>query len=221
MFSSRESLNQIYQILLQHFDRQHWWPADGPFEVCVGAILTQNTSWTNVEKAISNLKQAGVLSYRELIQVLDQDLARMIQPAGYFNVKTKRLRNFLNFIRDEFDDFDRLFSLSHSELREKLLSISGIGPETADSMVLYAFGKPSFVVDAYTKRILVRHSLIDEEADYYQIQEFFENNLVDDPQLFNEYHALLVRIGKNYCKKSKPNCRACPLREIGELRTDL
>lgn len=180
----------------------------------MGAILTQNTAWSNVEKAIANLKNENLLNFEKLFQTSDKIISQLIKPAGYFNIKTRRLRNFLNFVKNEFGSFENLFDLSTEKLREVLLSITGIGPETADSIVLYAFNRPTFVVDAYTQRVLVRHSLIDGEADYYRIKDFFESNLQTDQKFFNEYHALLVMIGKHYCAKSKPKCEKCPLNEV-------
>lgn len=207
-------LQEIYQNLFDHFGPQHWWPGDSPFEICLGAILTQNTNWQNVEKAMANLKQAQVLNYQSLLQAKDKDIARWIQPSGYFNVKTKRLRAFLTAIDERYQDFSNLQLLDGLSLREFLLSITGIGPETADSMVLYAFGHATFVIDAYTKRFLVRHRLMDAEADYYRMKDYFESHLESDASLYNEYHALIVMLGKHYCKKSKPDCEACPLKEI-------
>lgn len=207
-------LIDMYERLSVSFGPQHWWPAESPFEVCVGAILTQNTAWKNVEKAIANLKGRGLLEFVSLHAAPDTVIAECIRPAGYFNIKTKRLRNFLNTIQNNFGGMAPLFELKPTALREKLLAISGIGPETADSMVLYAFGKPAFVVDAYTKRILVRHSLMDAEADYFRLQEFFTTRLETNVALYNEYHALIVRVGNQFCKKSTPRCETCPLREF-------
>ncbi|HLD45565.1 MAG TPA: endonuclease III domain-containing protein [bacterium] len=207
------TLEDIYQKLLSHFGPQHWWPGDTPFEICVGAILTQNTAWSNVEKAIANLKNNQLLSFERLLATPAQSVAELIKPAGYFNIKTKRLKSFLGAIKREQGDFDTLSSLSTSSLREFLLSISGIGPETADSMMLYAFERSVFVVDAYTNRMLTRHSLVDEEADYFRLQEYFEDHLEKDVALFNEYHALIVKLGKEFCRKSNPKCEECPLRE--------
>lgn len=205
---------EIFQKLKNHFGAQNWWPGETPFEVCVGAILTQNTNWSNVEKAITNLKAQNFLSFEALLKIDEKILAGLIRPAGYFNIKTKRLKSFLHAIVERFENFDALFELSRDSLREFLFSIKGIGPETADSMVLYAFEKPVFVVDAYTNRILKRHRLIEDEADYFQLQEFFENHLEEDVKFYNEYHALMVMTGKHFCKKSKPNCAACPLKEV-------
>jgi len=211
---TENNLNTIYDKLISHFGPQNWWPGDTGFEICVGAILTQNTAWTNVETAIMNLKSIHTLGFDEMLALPDSQLAHLIKPAGYFNIKTKRLKNFLKAIKDKYETFDALSDLDTQTLREFLLSISGIGPETADSMVLYAFNRPIFVVDAYTKRILLRHSLIDEEADYFRIQDYFTDHLDEDEKLFNEYHALIVATGKHFCHKSKPKCDKCPLKEI-------
>lgn len=207
-------MKEIFQKLFDHFGKQNWWPGETPFEICVGAILTQNTNWSNVERAIANLKKQNLLNFESLLRASSEVVASAIRPAGYFNIKTRRLKNFLEGIAETFGSFEALFDLDKDRLREFLLSLKGIGPETADSMVLYAFEKPVFVVDAYTKRILMRHRLIEEEADYFQIQEFFENALESDPKLYNEYHALIVMTGKNYCKKSHPDCEKCPLKEV-------
>lgn len=204
----------MYDLMFEHFGPQHWWPGDTAFEICVGAILTQNTAWTNVEKAINNLKNAGCLDFKKLHQKNDSEIAQMIRPAGYFNVKAKRLRSFLNAVQNQFESFEDLQKLSMEKLREFLLSINGIGPETADSMVLYAFDKTSFVIDAYTKRILMRHSLASLEDDYYRLKEFFEDHLEPDVALFNEYHALIVMVGKNFCKTKNPQCDKCPLEKF-------
>lgn len=214
MSNTKAILKQIYRLAHKHFGPQNWWPGETPFEVCLGAILTQNTAWSHVEKAINNIKEAGLLDFERLYRTPDAKIAGLIRPAGYFNIKTKRLRHFLNAVHDRFGSFEALTELAPDKLRETLLSINGIGPETADSMVLYAFHQPSFVIDAYTKRILVRHSLVDEEADYYQLKDLFESHLESEVPLFNEYHALLVMVGKNYCLKSKPRCEHCPLYEV-------
>jgi endonuclease-3 related protein len=203
----------IYTLLFRHFGPQHWWPGETPFEVAVGAILTQNTSWSNVTKAIANLKGAGVLSPEGLSSLPLSDLAVLIRPAGYFNLKAARLVNFLKMIGRYYDgSFDALLGAEAEELRGRLLSVKGIGPETADSILLYAAQRPVFVVDAYTHRILFRHGLIEEEIDYHSLQERITASLPqDDVALFNEYHALLVRTGKEFCRKSKPLCPQCPL----------
>ena len=211
-----DDLEEIYRRLLAHFGPQHWWPGDTPFEVMVGAVLTQNTNWQNVEKAIANLKQAGALSLPAMAALSVEELAEHIRPAGYYNIKAGRLQNLFTMIADNWDnDLEYLLQQPVPVLREQLLSVKGIGPETADSMVLYAAGQPIFVVDAYTHRILLRHELITEEYDYFQIQELFMDNLEEDAALFNEYHALLVQVGKQFCKKSKPQCAGCPLAGVG------
>jgi len=221
MSTTREQLLEIYRILLDSFGPQHWWPGETPFEIAVGAILTQNTSWTNVEKAIANLKKVGCLDAARLHALEMADIEKLIRPAGYFRVKAKRLRNFIDWLCDNYGgDLQNLEGIGTSRLREELLSISGIGPETADSILLYALNRPVFVVDAYTARIMVRHHLIPAEGlDYHQLQDLFMSNLEPDPALFNEFHALLVMTGKDYCKP-RPKCQPCPL-EFLPHRTDL
>jgi endonuclease III related protein len=209
-----EQLKQIYDLLFKRFGPQDWWPGDTPFEVIVGAILTQNTNWTNVEKAIINIKNADALAPVKLHHLDIATLAALIRPAGYFNIKAKRLKNFLDWFFENYSGkLENLEGVRTPELREQLLSVKGIGPETADSILLYALNRPVFVVDAYTARICSRHHLIDEGADYHQIQETFESNLPSDIQLFNEYHALIVNLGKNYCKPT-PKCEECPLNPL-------
>lgn len=209
-----EQLKEIYDLLFKRFGPQDWWPGDTPFEVIVGAILTQNTNWTNVEKAITNLKNAKLLSPDKLHRLDIKKLAELIRPAGYFNIKAKRLKNFLDWFFENYSGkIENLENVPTAELRQQLLSVKGIGPETADSILLYALNRPVFVVDAYTARICSRHHLIDEGADYHQIQETFESNLPPDIQLFNEYHALLVHLGKDFCKPT-PKCEECPLNAL-------
>jgi endonuclease III related protein len=206
-----DQLKEIYDLLYERFGPQDWWPGDTPFEVIVGAILTQNTNWTNVEKAIINIKNADALTPDKLYHLDITKLAALIRPAGYFNIKAKRLKNFLDWFFENYDGkLEKLGNVGMVELREQLLSVKGIGPETADSILLYALNRPVFVVDAYTARICARHQLISEDADYHQIQETFESNLPCDIQLFNEYHALIVNLGKDFCKP-KPKCEECPL----------
>jgi len=205
-------LLDIYETLFRYFGPQHWWPGDTPFEVIVGAMLTQNTNWANVSRAITNLKKNHLLSLESLSSLSPDILAEKIRPAGYYNLKTARVKNLLAVINNDYagvlEDF---LDEETSTLRQKLLEIKGIGPETADSILLYAANRPVFVVDTYTHRILFRHGLIAEEEDYHEIQTLFVDSLPGDVALFNEYHALLVRLGKEYCKKSKPLCSACPL----------
>lgn len=205
------ALQDIYERLLRHFGPQHWWPGETPFEVMIGAVLTQNTNWQNVEKAIANLKAAGLLSPEALSALPAEELAGHIRPAGYYNLKAGRLKNLLALIAAHEGGLDALLNQPAGILRAQLLAVKGIGPETADSMVLYAAGRPLFVVDAYTHRILARHGLIPEESDYFQMQALFMDHLAEDAALFNEYHALLVRAGKEFCRKSKPKCDGCPL----------
>jgi endonuclease-3 related protein len=206
---------EIYEILLNHFGPQGWWPGDTQFEVMVGAVLTQNTNWVNVSKAIDNLKRDNLLSLEKMHDLPLELLAEKIKPAGYFNLKAARLKNLLNFIGDEyFGSLEEMFGEDALNLREKILTVKGIGPETADSILLYAGKKPVFVVDAYTHRIFARHNVIAEEDGYYEIQEHFTLSLPEEDELFNEYHALIVRLGKEFCKKSKPLCSQCPLGEL-------
>ena len=214
MQKTRQQLHEIYQRLLDAFGPQHWWPGETQFEIIVGAILTQNTSWTNVEKAITNLKTAGCLEPDKLHALDAAELEQLIRPAGYFRLKTKRLRNFLQWLVDNYQgNLETLAAIDTRRLREELLSISGIGPETADSILLYAFNHPVFVVDAYTARVAVRHALIEPDIDYEQLQVLFESNLEPDVALFNEFHALLVCVGKDFCKP-KPKCQQCPLNPL-------
>jgi endonuclease-3 related protein len=209
------NLQRAYERLLSAFGPQHWWPGESPFEVMVGAVLVQNTAWRNVERAIANLRDAGVMEPRAMYALPPKDLAELIRPAGYYQVKTRRLRNLLKFVVEEYDgSLDAMFSTSFDTLREQLLSIHGIGPETADAILLYAGGLPTFVVDTYTHRILARHGWIGYDADYHEIKDQIESALPADPTLYNEYHALLVRVGKDYCKRSVAKCESCPLAEL-------
>ena len=210
----RSQLLGIYQQLFKALGPQHWWPADSPFEVIIGAILTQNTSWNNVERAIQNLKEKKLLDPLKLYDVREGRLARVIKPSGFFNIKAKRVKHFMQFFFECFHgSLEKMFAEDMLSLRERLLKVNGLGPETADSILLYAGGKPVFVVDAYTKRIFSRHKLVPEEAVYDQIQKLFMNNLDHDVKMFNEYHALLVYVGKHFCK-SKPRCDQCPMNGI-------
>jgi endonuclease-3 related protein len=178
----------------------------------VGAVLVQNTAWRNVERAIANLRDAGLMEPRALYAEPLAELAELIRPAGYYQVKAKRLRNLLKFVVEQYDgSLEAMFSTNVNTLRENLLSISGIGPETADAILLYAGGLPTFVVDTYTHRVLARHGWIGCDADYHEIKDLFESSLPDNAQLYNEYHALLVRVGKDYCRRSEARCDECPL----------
>jgi endonuclease-3 related protein len=201
----------MFDILLGYFGHQHWWPGDSAFEMMVGAVLTQNTNWKNVEKAVDNLKSEGLLSLEALQKLSLSKLAEKIRPAGYYNIKAKRLKNLIQFIWEQYEgDLNGLLNEETQALREGLVSVKGIGPETADSMVLYAAHRPIFVIDAYTHRILARHDMVDNEASYYDLQEIFMSHLPEDTALFNEFHALIVKTGKEFCRK-KPLCEGCPL----------
>ncbi|MBU4202181.1 MAG: endonuclease [Candidatus Altiarchaeota archaeon] len=194
----KKDLLDIHDRLLKHFGRQQWWPAETEFEVIVGAILTQNANWKNVEKAIANLRENNLLEPGGIHSVNEERLKGLIRPAGYYNSKARKLREFTNFLFENYKDLDEFLALPQEELREQLLSVWGIGPETADSIVLYAAGKPSFVVDAYTKRIFSRMGLVEEGIEYDKLKYFFENNLPEDVGLYREFHALIVELGKNY-----------------------
>jgi endonuclease-3 related protein len=206
----------LHRAMLEALGPSHWWPGESPFEVMVGAILTQNTSWANVAKAIATLRAADLLDPERLDAVPVDELAELIRPAGYFRLKAGRLKHFLGFLRESGYDLPALAARDTAALREDLLAVTGIGPETADSILLYALGHPVFVVDAYTRRIASRHGLVPEDIDYHELQSFFADALPPDAALFNEYHALLVRVGHGYCRKSKPDCAACPLQPFLE-----
>jgi len=202
----------MYERLYRAFGPQGWWPGRTPLEISVGAILTQNTNWSNVARAIRTLKEARCLSFAALRAVQERRLARLIRPAGYFNMKARRLKHFIRYLdRCYAGSFRRMRRRPPQALREELLAVNGIGPETADSILLYALKKPVFVVDAYTRRVLSRHGLVGEDADYGRLQAVFTDHLPARAPLFNEFHALIVRLGKDYCKKSRPLCRGCPL----------
>jgi len=207
---------ELYQTLLKRYGALHWWPADTPFEVCVGAILTQNTNWGNVEKAIGNLKREGLLSVDALREIDRERLAELIRPSGFFNVKSARLKGFVGWFLAEYGGLDAMFSGDWRVLREKLMAVPGIGPETCDAILLYAGEKPSFVVDAYTRRLFSRLGLVREEDDYHQVRALFMDLLPSDVGMFNEYHALIVEQCKRHCKK-KPRCDGCPLHALCAL----
>jgi len=210
---------QIYQKLMDRYGPQHWWPADDPFEVIVGAILTQSAAWTNVEKAIANLKEAEALSPVVLRQLSQSELARLIRPCGYYNAKALKLKAFAQWLGKNYnDDLDTLFAGGIAHLRRQLLSIHGIGEETADSIILYAANKPIFVIDAYTRRIISRIGTAPDRNSYSAFQSLFMDNLPPDAKLLNEYHALLVHLGKNVCRK-QPLCPHCPLNNICRFYT--
>ncbi len=189
-----------------------WWPAKTPFEVIVGAILTQNTAWTNVEKAIENLRRERLLTPLAIDRVSVRRLARLVRSSGYFRQKARKLKSFVGFMRKEFGgSLGRMFKTPTNKLREMLLVVHGIGPETADSILLYAGNHGVFVVDAYTRRILSRHGVVKENAGYEDIRAMFEERLPRNSRLYNEYHALIVNTGKNWCRTKNPKCGECPL----------
>jgi endonuclease-3 related protein len=201
----------FYGALYRRYGPQGWWPGRDSFEVIVGAILTQNASWKNVEAAIGRLKERELTTPRRVMDAGVETVSECIRPVGYYRVKTERLFHFLTYFRERYDfDFDRMGKTPTRRLRDELLGVPGIGPETADSILLYALGRPEFVVDAYTQRVLCRHRLIDDRAGYTRIQELCTSALPRRRSLYNEYHALLVRVGKEHCRKS-PICTGCPL----------
>jgi endonuclease III related protein len=205
------SLRAIYDKLYSFYGQQHWWPGETPFEIAVGAILTQNTNWINVEKAIDNLRSNGVLNAKALHELHLTELASLIRPSGYYNLKAKRLRAFIDFLMDKYGgSMVRMRKGDTATLRQELLAINGIGHETADSILLYALDKPVFVIDAYTRRVLSRHGIMEIAASYQAYQKIFHRAFAEDVKLFNEYHALLIRLGKDYCRP-QPRCAECPL----------
>ncbi len=214
-------LEDIYRRLVDHYGPQQWWPADEPFEVMVGAILTQAAAWRNVEKAIANLKSAGVLSPSALRHLELSELAGLIHPCGYYNTKSKKLQHLARWLGESYqDDLTRLRAADVAALRRQLLSVWGIGPETADSILLYAAEKPVFVIDAYTRRIITRIGLAPAGESYADYQAIFMDSLPVDAMLFNEYHALLVCLGKNVCRP-QPICRQCCLQDICRFPSNL
>lgn len=206
----RLRFEKVYERLMEAYGPQHWWPADSPFEVMVGAILTQNTNWSNVERALENLKARSDLDARQILGHEHEVLAEYLKPSGYFNVKAVRLRTFCAWYIEQ-GGFDALKARPTDQLRRELLAIKGIGPETADDILLYAFERPVFVIDAYTRRIFSRLGLVPEEQSYEQLRTIFEEALGPEVDLYNEYHALIVRHSKMYCRPA-PICGACPLK---------
>nr|VFJ75616.1 MAG: DNA-3-methyladenine glycosylase III [Candidatus Kentron sp. FW] len=207
---TQQRLLSVYHTLEEYYGSQDWWPGDSPFEIMVGAILTQNTAWANVEKAIGNLKKAAYLGADEIVALPLPDLADLIRPSGYFNVKAKRLQHFCKWYTEQ-GKYDRLSRFGTSSLRNALLSVHGIGPETADDILLYAFERPTFVIDTYTRRIFSRLNILDGDLPYEILRSIIEGALPTDCRLFNEYHALIVRHGKDICRK-RPWCESCCLR---------
>ncbi len=212
--SGSQALYQIYKTLYNYYGPQFWWPGDTPFEIIVGAVLTQNTAWRNVEKAINNLKSSKILTLKKLVLLSISELAELIRPSGFYNIKAKRLHNLLESLSHKYQgSYRKMCKATTAKLRADLLSVKGIGQETADSILLYAFSRPVFVVDAYTKRIFSRHKFFSANTEYSKIQSFFINNLPQDIKVYNEYHALIVRLAKDYCRK-KPKCLGCLLSDF-------
>jgi endonuclease-3 related protein len=212
---AQPQLRSYYDALFAAHGPQHWWPARSRFEIIVGAILVQNTSWTNVVTAIENLRFAKLLTPRAIDAVSTERLARLIRSSGYFRQKAKKLKNFVRFLRRCYQgSLARMSRAPTPVLREQLLAVHGIGPETADSILLYAAKHPVFVIDTYTRRILERHGLADERLDYEEVRKLFEDNLSPDVALYNEFHALIVHTGKHFCRPRDPRCAQCPLQSL-------
>ncbi len=212
--NKRTWIENAYTKMNEHFGDLHWWPAETPFEMAVGAILTQNTAWTNASRAVEKLRGAGLLDPFSLYQADWRHIAEAVHPAGFYNIKTDRLKAFVDFLRECYGgDIEAMFAEETDRLRELLLSVRGIGKETADSIMLYGDNRPVFVVDAYTKRILERHGVVDQGWTYDDVQRLFVENLPCKAALFNQYHALLVNTGKLFCRSS-PRCDDCPLRDM-------
>jgi endonuclease-3 related protein len=206
---------QVYRTLFDSLGPQDWWPGDSPLEIMIGAVLVQNTAWKNVERAIENLKDAQLLDPHRLLALPVEELEQLIRPAGYFRLKTKRLTSLLKFFVERYDgSIAAMQQTPVDRLREELLGIHGIGPETADSILLYALGLPALVVDTYTHRVFARHGWIDFQSDYHRLQEFLSEQLPEDVPTYNELHALLVNVGRHYCRRTNPRCETCPLREM-------
>jgi endonuclease-3 related protein len=209
-----QALLDIYHRLMARYGPQHWWPAQEPFEVIVGAILTQSAAWSNVEKAITNLRSARALSPEALRRLPLDKVASLVYPSGYYNAKARKLKSFAHWLGEYYDDnLGELFHADVDHLRQQLLSVHGIGQETADSIILYAANKPVFVIDAYTQRIVRRIGLAPDSNNYRTYQTFFMRHLPNDTRLYNEYHALLVCLGKNVCRR-QPLCQQCCLSDI-------
>ncbi|MBP7733101.1 MAG: hypothetical protein KA140_04980 [Caldisericia bacterium] len=202
-------LHSLYEALFLHFGPQHWWPGENPWEITVGAMLTQQVAWTNVEKAIANLKTADLLNLEKMSNANLDILKELIKPVGFYNQKGARLLDFAKLVSCKYGSIEKMLARPTQEVRQELLGIKGIGPETADSILLYAGGHLTFVIDAYTKR-MARCLQIPEAEDYHALKSVFEANLPKDVQVYNEYHALIVRLGKVFCK-TKPNCTNCPV----------
>ncbi len=210
--ATRKNLQSIFDGLLACYGPQHWWPGEMPFEVMVGAVLTQSAAWSNVEKAIVNLKAAGVLSEVALRGIPIDELAKLVYPSGYYNAKAKKLKALIEWLGIYGDDLSRLDNRDTGDLRREVLSVHGIGPETADSILLYALGRPVFVIDTYTRRLFSRLGIKPEKDTYDGWWALLMDNLPSDAEMFNEYHALIVRHGKEKCRKT-PRCAECCIAE--------
>jgi len=211
--TDQEALLQYHRTLSENLGPMNWWPADTPFEVCLGAILTQNTSWKNVANAITQLKQLGLLDVDSIAKLSAEELAPIIRSSGYYNQKAKKIKRFVSYFISRYNgDAERMAQAEMDVLREELLQLNGIGPETADSILLYALNKPSFVVDAYTRRIFFRHKLVEEDISYEELRTFCMGRLPTDKSLYNEFHAQLVYIGHHFCRRT-PMCQPCPLNQ--------
>lgn len=212
-----EKLNEVYNALYKQYGPRHWWPAETPFEVIIGAILTQFVSWKNVETAIKNLKENDILNVNDLCDVEIDTLEQCIKSTRFYKQKANRLKIFCSYIKNEYDgNLDKLFDKDINKLRKELLAINGIGKETADCIILYAAMKPIFVVDAYTKRIFSRLGFVDENISYDKLQHLFMDNIKKDTKMYNEYHALIVKLGNNSCIGTKPKCNECPINYVCE-----
>jgi endonuclease-3 related protein len=206
------TLRRYYVTVLRHLGPQGWWPARTRLEVILGAILTQNTAWTNAARAIARLRRAGFLNLRKLRGASPAELEMCIRPAGFYRQKTTAIRSFLEWLDGAYaGSLHKTFSQPPDRLREELLGLCGLGPETVDAILLYAGGKPFFVADAYTRRVLARHALVSPRAGYAAVQQFVHRSLPPDPEMFNEFHALLVEVGKRYCQRRQALCGECPL----------
>jgi endonuclease-3 related protein len=208
----RNLLLNMYGAMHERLGPSFWWPGETPFEIALGAILTQNTNWENVTRALTNLREESLLSAEKIFALPEERLAALIRPAGYFRLKARRIKHFMTFLHRECGLCpEKLADFSTQTARTRLLTVNGIGPETADSILLYALHKPTFVVDAYTRRILNRHMLVPEDIGYEELREYFMDVLPVDVVLYSEFHALIVRVGKKWCRKKQPDCSSCPL----------
>jgi endonuclease-3 related protein len=213
--SASELLTRYYSVLRARFGPQQWWPARTRLEVILGAILTQNTSWHNATLALRNLRQSGLLRLRALWRACPSTLEACVRPSGFYRQKARTIRDFVDWLmRECAGSLNSLSSLPSEELRHRLLELRGLGPETVDAILLYAVRRPLFVADAYTRRVLARHGLVPAAADYHQTQEFLHAHLPPHAPLFNEFHALLVEVGKKHCRPRSPRCAGCPLEEF-------